>query len=240
MSRVRPAPSQRAGSPQGRRGLAPERVGEPELPARAVPRQLPARPRPSLSAGRKRSGPEFTAFYHAFREFLKHEVDPVEIDRTGRVPARGRRRAAQAGRLRDEDPEGVRRARLQHARVPEADGAAGQRRRQRRGAALRAPVDRRAAAADLLRQRGAEAPIPAALRRRRDLRLRPHRARRRLRPGAAGDHRRALGGRRATTCSTAPSSGARTARSPSCWWSWPAIRRRRRSAPSWSRPRGRA
>ena len=31
--------------------------------------------------------PEFTAFFQAFREFLKNEVDPVEIDRTGEYPA---------------------------------------------------------------------------------------------------------------------------------------------------------
>jgi hypothetical protein len=34
----------------------------------------------------ERERPEFTAFYQAFREFLKREVDPVAIDETGEYP----------------------------------------------------------------------------------------------------------------------------------------------------------
>ena len=114
-----------------------------------------------------RSGPSSPPSTTPSASSSKTEVDSVEIDRTGEYPRARGRRPAQARRLRHEDPEGVRRARLQHARVPEGDGAAGQRRRQRRGAALGAPVDRRAAAAQaLLRHRGAEAALPAALRRR--------------------------------------------------------------------------
>ena len=61
---------------------------------------------------------------------------------------------------------------------------------------------------------------------------------RRLRPGPARDHRRALGRAARTTCSTGSSSGARTARSLTSWWSWPGariLRATRRSPPSWSR-----
>ena len=63
------------------------------------------------------------------------------------------------------------------------------------GAALRAPVDRRAAAAQALRHRGAEEEVPAALRQGRDLRVRADRAGRRLRS------------RRACTTTAEPTAG---------------------------------
>ena len=135
-----------------------------------------------------------------------------------RVPAAGARRPAAARRLRHEDPEEVRRPRLHQRRVQPRDDAARQLLRQPRRAALRAPVDRRAAAAQDLRHRGAEEEVPAPLRRGRDLGLRPDRARRRLRPRARADHRGEDRGRLAPTSSTAPSSGPRTARSRSCSW----------------------
>ena len=63
-----------------------------------------------------------------------------------------------------------------NAEYQQGDGAARQLRRQHLGAALGAPVDRRAAAAQALRHRRAEEEVPAALRRGRDLGLRAHRA----------------------------------------------------------------
>ena len=66
--------------------------------------------------------------------------------------------------------------------------------------------------------RGAQEEVPAALRRGRDLRLRAHRAERRLRPGARADRRAEKTRRRHAYSSTARSSGAPTAPSPSCWW----------------------
>ena len=53
-----------------------------------------------------------------------------------------------------------------------------------------APVDRRAAAAQDLRHRRAEADVPAPAGRGRGVRVPAHRARRRLRPGPPGHHRR--------------------------------------------------
>ena len=159
--------------------------------------------------------------------------------RHGRVPGARGGRPAQAGRLRHEDPEEVRRPGLHQRRVPEGDAATGLDRRQPLGAAVGPPVDRRAAAAQAVRLGRPEEEVPAALRRGRYLGLRAHRAAGRLRPGPPDDDRRE-DPRGRTTSSTARSSGAPTARSPSCWWSWRAIPRRRRSAPSWWRRPGRA
>ena len=154
-----------------------------ELPPRAVPRQLPARPHPSLPARRASERPEFTRrSTTSSRRSSASKVDPVAIDETGEYPRAGRRRAPQARRLRHEDPEGVRRPRLHRDAstctvmqlVGSYDGNIAR-------AALRAPVDRRAAAAQALRHAGAEEEVPAALRRGRDLGVRAHRAARRLR-----------------------------------------------------------
>ena len=138
---------QRAGVPQGRRGVPREGVGGPSFMRELFlgnfrldlihPFPLPREERP-----------EFTAFYDEFERFLHDEVDPVEIDETGEYPPAGARRAAPARRLRDEDPDEVRRARLHERRVQRrVMTAARQLRRQPRRAALGAPVDRRAAAA---------------------------------------------------------------------------------------------
>ena len=62
-------------------------------------------------------------------------------------------------------PREVRRARLHERRVQPGDEADREPLRQPRRAALRAPVDRRAAAAQAVRQRGAEEEVPAPLRR---------------------------------------------------------------------------
>ena len=160
---------------------------------------LPARPDPSLPA-RRPGAPRVRGFLRRLRDLPPQRGRlAVEIDRTGEYPAARARRPAQARRLRHEDPQGVRRPRLHERRVPEGDEAPRQLRRQRLGAALGAPVDRRAAAAQALRHRRAEEEVPAALRPGRDLGLRADRARGRLRSGAARDHRRALGRRRRTT-----------------------------------------
>ena len=111
--------------------------------------------------------------------------------RDGRVSGAGRRRPAQARRLRHEDPEGVRRPRLHgDASTRKVMQMIGSYDGNISRAALGAPVDRRSAAAQALRHARAEEEVPAALRRRRDLGLRAHRAARRLRSGEPLDHRR--------------------------------------------------
>ena len=151
----------------------------------------------------------------AARRSCATEVDSGRDRRDRRVPRAGRRRPAQARRLRHEDPEGVRRPRLHRVGVLQGHGDGRQLRRQHQRAALGAPVDRRAAAAQALRHARAEEEVPAALRRRRDLRVRAHRAARRLRSRRACRPPRSATA--TTSSSTARSSGARTARSPSCW-----------------------
>ncbi len=172
--------------------------------------------------------PEFTAFYNAIKEFLRDQVDPVADRRHGRVPGARGRRPAQARRLRHEDPEEVRRPRLHQRRVPEGHGAD----RQRSTATCRRccrPTSRSAcrSRSSCSARDGAEEEVPAALRRGRDLGLRAHRGAGRLRPGPPADRRRE-DPRGATTSSTARSSGAPTAPSPSSWWSWPATPRRKK------------
>ncbi len=131
--------------------------------------------------------PEFTKFYDGVARFHPRQGRLRGDRRDRRVPGGGRRRPAQARRLRHEDPEGVRRARLHRRRVLQGDGDGRELRRQHHRAPLRAPVDRRAAAAQALRHARAEEEVPAALRRRRDLGVRAHRAARRLRPGEPVD-----------------------------------------------------
>ena len=71
--------------------------------------------------------PEFTAFYARFRDFLQRRGRPR---RDRRAPASTRRAVLDGlrrlGRLRDEDPDEVRRARLHERRVQPRDGAARQ------------------------------------------------------------------------------------------------------------------
>ena len=59
--------------------------------------------------------PEFAAFYELER-ILREEVDPRQIDATGEYPPHVLDGAAAARRLRHEDPQGVRRARLHRTR----------------------------------------------------------------------------------------------------------------------------
>ena len=173
-------------------GFARERVAGRGVPARPLPRQVPAEPHPPLPARRATERPEFRRFYDAL------ETLPPRGGRPGR---RSTRRAStrsdvidglrQARRVRDEDPGRVRRPRHEPGRVRQGDAAPRELRREPHRAPLRAPVDRRAAAAQALRldelkkkylPRIAKGAISAfAL----------TETRRRLRPGAAHDHRRA-------------------------------------------------
>ena len=91
--------------------------------------------------------PEFTAFYDAAAGLPARRGRRRRDRPHRRVPAARDRRAAAAGRLRHQDPEGVRRPRPHARRVRPRDDAARQPLRQRRLAALGAPVDRRAGAA---------------------------------------------------------------------------------------------
>ena len=74
-------------------------------------------PLPGTSA---RSSRRSTAKLH---DFLRDEVDPAEIDRTGEYPPEVLDGLRRLGRLRDEDPGEVRRARLHERRVQPRDDA---------------------------------------------------------------------------------------------------------------------
>ena len=78
------------------------------------------------------------------------------IDREGKIPADGDRRAARARCVRHQDPQGVRRPRIEPDELHPRDRHGDQRGRQPHRAALRRAVDRRAAAAQDLRHAGAE------------------------------------------------------------------------------------
>ena len=93
--------------------------------------------------------------------FLVEEVDSRRDRPRGQDPAVGHQGARRARRLRDEDPEGVRRPGLHAARVRRRDEAHHAPRRQPRHAAVGAPVDRRPAAAEALRDAGAEEEVPS-------------------------------------------------------------------------------
>ncbi len=136
--------------------------------------------------------PEFTAFYRAFKEFITDQVDPVEIDATGEYPEHvvdGLRKLGAFGMKIPKKYGGLGFTNVEYQKVMQLLGSVDG---NLIGAALGAPVDRRAAAGEAVRLRVAEAEVPAALRRGRDLRLRAHRAAGGLRPGAAAD----LGARR--------------------------------------------
>ena len=121
-------------------------------------------------------------------------------------------------RVRHEDPPRVRRPRAcPCAYYGQALDAGQLGAPEHRRPALGAPVDRRARAGEDVRHRRAEAGVPAALRRGRDLGVPAHRARRRLRPGPAGGDgdadRRRVGvhpGRRQAV-------DHQRRRSPNCW-----------------------
>ena len=76
----------REGSPRRRRGGARERVVRSELRPRALPRPLPARPDPSASRSRiPRKQARAAPFIDKLRAFLER-VDSDMIDRTGEIP----------------------------------------------------------------------------------------------------------------------------------------------------------
>ncbi len=174
---------------------------------------------PSLSAARSRSGPSSPPSTTQLRSFLRDEVDSVEIDATGEYPEHvvdGLRKLGAFGMKIPKEYGGLG---LHQRRVPEGDAAAGLASTATSSALLSAhqsigvpqPLK-------LFGTRDAEEEVPAALRRGRDLRLRAHRAGASapIRRGSRPPPRRRADG--ATTSSTARSSGAPTARSPSCWW----------------------
>jgi hypothetical protein len=164
--------------------------------------------------------------YREARAVPRRERRPGR-DRSDRRVSRTRSsRASKSSARGDEDPEGVRRTRIQRDELQPRDRADRDLVRLDGRLALSASVDRRPAAAHAVRHSRAEKEVAAASRRRRDLGVRAHRAGRRLRPGEDGD---------ATACppltaragsSTARSSGARTSRRPSSSSSWRRPRRR--------------
>ena len=140
-------------------------------------------PQPTTSA-------EAQAFHAALRAFLENEVDSAAIDAQGEYPPQVVDGLAQPRRLRDEDPQGVRRARASQRRVQPAHGA----RRQLLTAtssrcsprtSRSACRSRSSCSAPRSRSRSTCRAAP-----RRDLGVRADRARRRLRPGEPVDHRR--------------------------------------------------
>ena len=175
---------------------------------------------------------------------------------SGRIPPG----AGGPGRLRHEDPAGVRRPGAVPGVLRPGAGTAGLGAPQPRRTALRPPVHRRARAGEGVRHRGTETGVPAPLRRRRHHRVPADRTRRRQRPRPDGQHRRPHGRRRGvrsgrretldhqrrdrrtggghgrgaarTRIPTAPST--RAASAPS-WWRWtPPASRWKTATRSWA------
>ena len=160
--------------------------------------------------------PAFQKFAAELERFLVDQVDPAAIDETGEYPPHvvdGLRKLGAFGMKIPKEYGGLGFTVAEYCAVMEMVGSYDSNIAR---APLRPSVDRRAPAAQALRHARAEEEIPAALRRRRHLGLRAHRAARRLRSGQP-DHD---GGRgtATSTSSTARSSGAPTARWPSCSW----------------------
>ena len=150
---------------------------------------LPARPDPSAAQPRRRAGGEGRRV-PAQAARLPRERRRSAPDRARREdPRRGHRGTQGARRARHEGPRGVRRPRaLAGLLQPRADA----RRRLPLCAVhvpVRAPVDRRGATADAVRQRGAEARVAAEGREGPRVGVLPDRAGRRHRPGAGRDAR---------------------------------------------------
>ena len=218
----------RAGVAGRRRGVATDRVDRAQLPARALPRQLPPRSRPPLPAPGARSARSSRRSTVEFEAFLPRRGRPGRDRPHRRVPRGTCSTGCAARRLRDEDPDAVRRARLHQRRVQPGDDAPRQPLRQPRlrcsprtsrsacpsrssssGPRSRSRSTCRAAP----RARSPPSPSPSptwARTRRASPPPRPDRRRQRLRPQRhqAVDHQRHA--------------------SPSCWWSWRSIPRRRK------------
>ena len=146
----------RARCPQGRRGRPGDRVAQAELRQGAVPRPAPAGPDRSVAAG---PAPESVANGGGVpgrrsRSSLATKVDNEQIERDARIPDEVITRPGRARRVRHEDRQDVRRARV----CPIWTTAAslmmiGSANASLSRAALGAPVDRRTAAAEALRHR---------------------------------------------------------------------------------------
>ena len=163
--------------------------------------------------------PEFRAFYDRMERFLLEQVDSDAIDREGKIPPRVVEGLARMGAFGMKIPKeygGLGFTQCEYARGHQAHLDLG---RQPHRAPLGAPVDRSAAAAEALRNEGAEGEVLPAPGARRRLRVRADGGGRRLRSGEPLDDRRAARPK-GTTSSTARSSGAPTARSPSSSSSW--------------------
>ena len=166
-------------------------------------------PFPAQSAEDKKIGDDYIEKIHPV---IEQNIDPWQIDEDGEYPREALEAMAAVGALRHEDPQGIRRtgpfghqlrprARL-HRRLLRLHGRLH----------LRAPVHRRAATAQGIRHRGAEAQVPAPARERRDLGIRAHRARRGLRPRADDDGRHAVRRRQVLRAERRQAAGARTSR----------------------------
>ena len=158
--------------------------------------RLPARPHPP-APGAHRRGPRAGRGIPAPRcSSSRRRTSTARcIEREARIPDEIIKGLADARRVRDEDRReygGLGLSQLYYNRALIIAGSAIARGRR---AAVRAPVDRRAAAGEAVRHRGAEAGVPAPLRARRDQRVPAHRAGRRLGPGPAAHHRHPERGR---------------------------------------------
>ena len=154
-------------------------------------------------------------FMERLERFLREKVDSDRIDREGKIPAEVIDGLRELGAFGIKIPKeygglGLSQTAYTHAigMVTSVDGNLD-------GAALRRAVDRRAAAAQDLRHAGTEKEVSPAAGRGRGERLRADRIERRLRSRRDEHDRGALTRRHGTTSSTARSSGAPTARSPS-------------------------
>ena len=145
-------------------------------------------------------------------------VDSDEIDRTGELPAGRRPGAARGGRVRPQDPRGVRRHRAEPGGLRPHHRHGDQQGRQPHRPPFGAPVHRRSPAAQAVRHAGAEEEVPAPHRQGRHLGVRADGGRRGLGPGRAQPPRRRPARTARSSSSTARSCGAPTAPWPSCWW----------------------
>ena len=133
-----------------------------------------------------RGGRAGRGFLARLRAFLEAEVDPLEIERDAKIPERVLDGLKELGALGMKVPESYGGLGLSQVYYNRALALAGGLARVALDPALRAPVDRRGRAADAVRLRGAEAQVAAAGGTRPHLRVPADRARRRLRPRAAG------------------------------------------------------
>ena len=87
------------------------RVEGAVVPEGDLPRQLPPRPRLTRSPRAPLERPEFRAFMERLERLPRRRGRLRRIDRDGKIPPQVIARPRRARRLRDQDPEGVRRPR---------------------------------------------------------------------------------------------------------------------------------